>query len=260
MLPKNIRLHLTLWIFIILSFIILAVYLIFRVSEYSINFKSRTIEKTTLLVIDSDPENAAVYLDDDPDSFVGNTPLELHYLYPKIYAIKIEKDGYKPYERTYDLKAGKYENVQATLFLKDIAISNSSETELKNDAMMGIEEVPKNILDGLNAGATDICLDKNKGKAIYKIGSELWLYQKDVAEKEQNQILARYLNNIFKVKFYSDFSHILFVIDNKLHIIELTGTNDTVLFLINQNDFWPSKDGSLIYFKEAGQVKKAKIR
>ena len=255
MLPKNFRLHLFVWIFIIISFILLAAYLILRVSEYSFNLKNGTLEKNALLVVASDPPKSKVYLN---NRLVGRTPVKLHYLRPALYQLRIEQEGYQKYERTLHLEAGKYQNVNALLFFRDTPSEKVFSQDWGKEVKKEKDDISQDVLAKIPQAAQDI--DQSNRRFIYRINSEIWLYQPEAPDDAEYHLVARYFTDIRGLKFYPDGERLFFLSQNELHIMELTGTNDISLLKTNASEFWPSKDGRFVYLKEQEQIKKAKIR
>jgi hypothetical protein len=238
---------------VILSFVIISFFLILRASGYVLNLKAKTIEKTGLIVISSDPKGALLYVN---GKYKEKTPCTLNYLRPGLYHLKIEKEGYKDWEKTEQVEAGKYIKEEPVLFLeKPIIEEATNEIENNLDNLNNLEmpkEIPKE--------AQDLAWDKNKRKLLYRTESEIWLYFLDKPEKERFKIVARFSKPIKKVVFYPTYSHILFVIENELHIIEISGTNDTKLLDLPSLDFWVTTSGKEIIYKENGGYKKATVR
>jgi len=95
---------------------------------------------------------------------------------------------------------------------------------------------------------------------LYRTDFEIWLYFPNNPEKERNKIIARFAKELKKVMFYPDFQHIMFVTDNELRIIEITGTNNIKLLGLPSLDFAVSDSGEEVYYRESGNIKKSIIR
>lgn len=253
MLPKNLHLHLFIWFWVILSFVIISFFLILRASGYVLNLKAKTIEKTGLIVISSDPKGALLYIN---GKYKEKTPCTLNYLKPGLYHLKIEKDGYKGWEKTERVEAGKYIKEEPVLFLEKPIIEETTETIEDNSNNVSSPDTPNEI----PKGALDITLDKNKKKLLYRTEFEIWLYFLDKLEKDRFKIVARFSKPIKKVVFYPTYSHILLLIDNELRIIEISGENDTKLLDLPNLNFWVTTSGKEIIYKDDSGYKKAKVR
>lgn len=255
MLPKKFHLHLFIWFFVILSFIICAFFLILMASGYRLNLKAKVFEKTGLIFLNSDPRNASIYLN---GKFMNKTPRKISYLRPGIYQIIIEKDGYKKWEKSQEVKADLVcEEKNIILFLENPKIEeveNKIETEIEK------EDIDPQILENIGIKGEEIKdydFSKDKEKLVYLIESEIWLYLK---KDKTNKIVTRLSKPIKKILFYPDYSHLLFLSENKLRVIEIQGTNDTELLELSGEDFSVSKDGKEIYFQKEGKIMKVKIR
>ena len=257
MFPKNFRLHLFIWFWLILSFSLVSLFLIFRASGYIINFKAKTIEKTGLIVISSDPKSALLYLN---GKFKEKTPCKLDYLRPGLYHIKIEKDGYLPWEKTEKVEAGQYIKEEAILFLKNPEIRDSTSTNLDVELSPKQADVPSDILNSIPNDAQDFSWDKNKDILLYRTEYEIWLYLRKNEDGSENKIIARFSKPIQRVAFYTDYKHILFVTDLQLRIMEIDGGNDTKLLNLNTIEFALQQGGKEIIYKDNDILKIAKVR
>jgi len=89
------------WIFAIV-FVTLAPALIFYTAGYRINPKKVTIERNGTLIADSTPAAAHILLNGTDTKRV--TPTSLLGLAPGPYAVRFEKTGYLPWEKTLEIK------------------------------------------------------------------------------------------------------------------------------------------------------------
>lgn len=88
------------WVFA-LAFLIAAPALVFYTSGYRWNVKKAKIERNGTLIIDSRPTKAAVFLNGKNSN--ETTPITLQNVTPGNYTIKIQKDGYHPWEKRLDV-------------------------------------------------------------------------------------------------------------------------------------------------------------
>src|SRR3989344_1915064 len=70
---------------------------------YKYDFEENKIVKTGVLVVRTRPDQASVFLDDKLQP--STTPLNLRFLPPKDYLVRVEKDGYKPWSKRLPVKA-----------------------------------------------------------------------------------------------------------------------------------------------------------
>lgn len=86
---------------------------IFYARGFKPNFQNGTIERTGLLVANSTPTGANVYIDGRLTSATNTT---ITYLEPKNYKIRIEKDGYTPWEKDVQINADLATEISALMF------------------------------------------------------------------------------------------------------------------------------------------------
>lgn len=255
MLPKKIYLYSLIWTMTAVSFLLFSAFLILRASGFVINLKAKTLEKTSLIVVNSSPKGALLYIN---DKFKEKTPSKLAYLKPGYYHLKIEKEGYQAWEKTEILSPSEFIEENAVLFYAEPEIEAAIASEIKMvEKKTNVES--DEVINQLPQGAADLSWHKNKKILLYKTDYEIWLYFLDKSEKDQHKIVARFLDKVQKVAFFPDFEHILFVVNGKLRIVELDGSNDTKLLDLPSLDFWPITISEIIY-KDGDSFKKAKVR
>lgn len=86
---------------------------IFYARGWKPNFQNRTIDRTGLLVANSTPTGANVYIDGRLTSATNTT---ITYLEPKAYKIRIEKDGYTPWEKDIEISEDLATEIHALMF------------------------------------------------------------------------------------------------------------------------------------------------
>ncbi len=135
------------------AFLIITPILITYASGYRYNFKKNKIEKTGILYVDSNPKQSLIYID---GKYENKTPAKFSYMLPDIYKIKVEKEGYYPWEKEIEIKSN------LTTFSKNIILFKKS--------------LPINIING-EINILDVSLDKTKiiYSLIFENGEELRL-------------------------------------------------------------------------------------
>lgn len=88
--------RLAVFLSIALGLLITTAAVIFLARGYTINFPQKKIEKTGMILAQSTPKDAKIYLD---GKLVENTNAVLGSLPPKTYQVKIEKEGFSPWEK-----------------------------------------------------------------------------------------------------------------------------------------------------------------
>lgn len=105
------RVTFTIAIFAIL--LLVATVAIFYARGFKPNLQDRTIERTGLIVANSSPTGANVYIDGRLTSATNTT---ITYLEPKTYKIRIEKDGYTFWEKDITVHEDLATEIDALLF------------------------------------------------------------------------------------------------------------------------------------------------
>jgi hypothetical protein len=90
------------WLYVAI-FLVVAPLLIFYTSGYRWNQKKGQIERNGTLIVDASPRGANVYLDDA--STGERTPITLQNIAPGWHRIRIESDGFYPWEKTLEVRA-----------------------------------------------------------------------------------------------------------------------------------------------------------
>lgn len=106
--------HRTIFSVIVALFILIfATVAIFWARGFKPNFEKRTIERTGLIVANSTPTGAQVYLN---DRLTSATNTNIAFLEPGTYKVRIEKDGYSTWEKDILVKADLVTEINALLF------------------------------------------------------------------------------------------------------------------------------------------------
>ena len=104
------------WLILIISFCFFAILIILKANGYEINLKSRKIIKTGMIILDGDPKNAAIYL--NQEKLLMNLPGRITHLTPGNYEITISLAGYNSWQKSitvYSGKASVYQNITLLL-------------------------------------------------------------------------------------------------------------------------------------------------
>ena len=128
------------WLFIIfiLLFVVGTILVSLYASGYKINFNwppqfNRLLIKTGMIIVDSHPEGAIIYLDNEPQAIFSLNPWSDEYITtsnkvrnvpPGEYMIRLEREGYWPWEK----KISVYPNQATTLI--DINLFRSDTPEM----------------------------------------------------------------------------------------------------------------------------------
>jgi hypothetical protein len=134
----SLRTRRILFIFFILSFLIITPLVISYAAGYKFVFGKKVLQKTGMLVLDTEPTGAKIYLNGKPEqnlfkkyfsdqeNFI-TTPAKIKNLLPGEYEIKMEKDGYWPWEKKLEVKPGMAAFAEDVyLFKKDLPLMLAS--------------------------------------------------------------------------------------------------------------------------------------
>ncbi|MBI3980594.1 PEGA domain-containing protein [Candidatus Microgenomates bacterium] len=121
-------------LFIITIFILISLGLIIYARGYRLDFKSKKILGTGLLVATSLPDGASVYLNDHLTT-ATNTTINLA---PGEYKVRIVKDGYLPWQKNLKVREEIVTKTEATLFpstpeLKPLSVNGAINPSLSSD-------------------------------------------------------------------------------------------------------------------------------
>ncbi len=122
-------------IIVLATVAILATIAIFYARGFKPNLQNGTIDRTGLIVANSTPTGANVYIDGRLASATNTT---ITYLEPKTYQIRIEKDGYSPWEKSVEIKEDLATEIHALLFplapeIKPLTITGAVNPTLSPD-------------------------------------------------------------------------------------------------------------------------------
>lgn len=123
------RVRQIIFIFLALVFIILTPGTIFYTAGYRYNFNKKMIEKTGALVLDSIPKRARVLLNERDAHKV--TPARFPRLLPGEYRVRLEKEGYHPWEKNLLVESRRTTFAADVLFLKKTSPEIASPKQIK---------------------------------------------------------------------------------------------------------------------------------
>lgn len=101
------------WTFII-AFFLIAPAIILSTAGYRYNFATRRLERTGVMVVESRPAGATITLNGERVS--AETPARLPNLSPGAYDLRVEKAGYRPWEKSVTVES------RSTAFLNQISL------------------------------------------------------------------------------------------------------------------------------------------
>lgn len=214
----------SIWILVILGFVIIAGFLVFRASGYAYNFKTGRIQKTGLIYVRTYPASADIYLDKE---FIGSrTPLRISYLLPDWYHLEIKKDGYKKIEKNLRVYEGLVTGINNILLFfenpksKKINLENildflPQEKDKvfllyeKEGLNLGIYNFVKNRISNSqkieNLGSIPVIIESiNKNYLILKIENNQYLIWNWKTNKYLNLAEKLEISQVDKIKIYKN--------------------------------------------------------
>jgi len=228
-------LSLSLKIILIVIFMLSAAAVIFTASGYKIEIKSKKVIQTSMIVIKVLPRDSDVKINGEIQS--KDNTIRAANLQPGKYIIDVSRANYRNWENEVLLDAG-----QTALF-EDIVLF------LKNPLIESVSSIDQsNYSSRLNRPRTNDNIQVKNNK-VY---NELYFNEK---------LITRISGSIANAQLYPDDAHISFISDNKLHIIDIDGKNDNVLFKITKDSPYVFLDGGTkVLFQEGMDLKIATIR
>ena len=220
------------WVILIVSFIFSAFLIILKAQGWQLNYKTWKIVHTGMIILNGDPSNAQVTLNGRIIS--QHLPTQIRNLSPGNYQVVISRPDYWDWQRTINVSQSKAETLNnIILFLK-----NPQDAEADKSLT-----VDKLIQQSANF-SQDLRIQKNE---IYF----------------QGNLITRFSQNVLTASLYPDNQHIVFQINNEVRVIEIDGSNNTLLFNLNSTEptfFSYVNDGKQIYYLDQGQIKTKVIR
>lgn len=225
------------YLIFIISFLLIAPILIFYSAGYRYNLKKNKIEPTGILILDSKPSGASIYLNLELQPVV--TPTSIKQLRPGNYLVQIKKDNYHSWEKILNVKPNLTTFAQhIILFKKELPIfiendqtvmpSLSQLRESKN--VTGLEESAKRGDKGrisspeaqppllVNQWCSNCRIDwLNQDKILYFNDFEIWTFKLSQNKKE---LIIRLGSLIDEALWYNE-DYIFFLTNNTIKAIEL---------------------------------------
>ncbi|RLC39160.1 hypothetical protein DRH27_00470 [Candidatus Falkowbacteria bacterium] len=195
-----------LYIFFILLFIVITPLICLYAAGYSVN-KNFSVEKTGILIIDSEPRGAEIYLNDkiqqtffkkyfSQDQSYIKTPAKIKNLRPGDYKISLKTEGYWPWEKKLSIQPGEstfaediylFKNDLPTLAVKGVYSELVMSPDKKNLAAFNNN---KAVILNLNNEQIDFYASSSTSPVSQLNTNISW------SPDEENLILGQYVFNI----------------------------------------------------------------
>jgi hypothetical protein len=206
-------------------FLITAPLIVLYVGGITYDFDQNRYVKTGILVVNTDPTGAKLFINDLPE---GSTPKRVKFLKPGEHTVSLIKDGYFPWTKRLEIKSEKatwtavgVDNVHLIKNKLDIKTLTNDviDFEFTNDGLIYISAGQVGFIQDDEVIAKDsLTLPKSVNKIEMSPNKQLALLSGD----ESTLLLE--INN---KKFYD-----LSTLDNPLGSLEFSSTNE--LFLLNE--------------------------
>ena len=218
-----------LFLILFLSFLIFGPYLIFYSQGIRFDFQKKKFVKTGAIFIKAIPTGASVFLDGKlikkTDFVFGSAKIE--NLMPKVYKIKIEKEGYFPWEKELEVKEKMVTEIKEKILfpksLKIKKIKNENEVFEKGNLCQKFEkecQIKEGVLYLKGEEGFEKIFENLKGFAEFSkkfalfSDHEIWLF-----ENERKNFLLRDSKEIKDVAFLNE-NYLAFLTQDSLKIVE----------------------------------------
>lgn len=228
------RLRTAILIIFLTAFVAAAPAVILYTSGYRYNWKKQHLEKTGSLDLDSQPNDAAVTLNDVLQS--KTTPLSIWRLLSEEYRIRIAKSGYLPWEKKLEIRSGE------TTFAKDVIL---------------FRDVPQQLLRDTSPGYVSISRDGGKVAWVQSGEQGTELYYQDLRTPQPILLsrLAPGFYEVFELYWSPDGRRLLMQTDVSYSLYTVSTAEYRLLDGIFPEDtlsiHW-SVDGSLVAIADSG--------
>ncbi len=216
--------------------VVMALSILFYAQGYRFNYKNFKISRTGVLYVSTYPKNASISLNGKLET--RKSPYSKNLL-PARYVVSATLPGYSSWTKFVRIESelvSDYKNV--VLFKTDPPVSTLSDARL---------------IDRLNSPMDDLAQTKSSG--LFNQGYEIW---------NNNTLVTRFSKPVYKAIWYtSDRDHIVFQQEDQIRVVELSGSNDTLLITLNsdkETNFFVNDKGEKLYFKDGDSYKVADIR
>lgn len=222
-------LFIILWVFLVVSFTILAFFVLSEATGYRFNWKTFRSEMTGLISLDGSPKNVEINV----NGKIQNTglPVRLTKIFPGQYEIIITKEGYSPWSKLFNVAGGQaLEEKKIYLYYLNpqIAVSTSYSAEQISN------------------------IYKNQASKVIFTNNEIWY---------QQELISRFTGIIQGAILTNDRKHIIFQLGKELRVVELNGKNNTKLINLPTSDklIFALIDDNKIAYIDQNKVYEAQI-
>lgn len=200
-----------------------------------IDYKHMKVIRTGVIILQYLPKDSDVLINDKKvktaKTFVRNLP-------PASYSFSIQKTGYTSWEANLFIDEESVNVYQNVILFR----ANPEISALADERKIALLNIPNEILaSGSNNG-------------LYSNDYEIWV--KDI-------VISRFSTPIRQAIWYSDNSHVVYIQNKEIRVVEKNGQNDTLLVKLDNDvdaKIALSSDGQELYYWDGSNYKMAKIK
>jgi predicted XRE-type DNA-binding protein len=222
---KKVAISIVFWAILIISFCFFAFLIILKANGYQFDYRYWRIEKTGMIILDGQPKNVDIKLN---QKYLSDFPERISNLSPGYYSINIFKDDYHSWQEDIHLEAGQ------AVAREKIVLFYQEPIENKN-----YQQIP---------AATILDEYQSANKKLIVKDREIFY---------QDKLISRFSQDIDSAALTSDGNHIVFQQNNGLHVMDINGTNNITLFNLSSSEpiiFTFRESGKVIIYLDAGQI------
>lgn len=187
------------WVILITSFLFCAALLISVANGYHLNRNNLRLEKTGMIVVSGSTEPVDITVNGITKTVA--LPAKFSLLFPGSYNVIVQKDGYFPFQKTFQLAGGK------AVVINDIhlVLQNLSPVEGSNDTKT------------INKINND---NSNEITQFSVLGNEIWV---------NDSLVTRFSQPIISAIYDSSVNQYFVQLTDGIHVISADGTNDNLI-------------------------------
>ncbi|MDO8513416.1 MAG: PEGA domain-containing protein [bacterium] len=217
------------WIVMVAVFVFLSGFILISACGYKVNWLNFSVRPTALILLRGDEKNVEIYIDNKK---VGDDlPYRIGFVEVGWKELKIKKNGYHDWKKSFYAEASEaYEFRDIVFFKKDTSPQVVKDMSLKKSL-------------------EDVVLPMN----INAVNGEM---------TANDSLVTRFFTDPVSYQWW-DGKHILFQIENKIRVIDLSGQNDIELVSLTGAEpsvFKVINNGKSLLYTDGNRVKQVEIR
>ena len=240
------------WSLFTVSIIVLTT-VVFLISGYRINLNSKQITTTSSIYIDTEPQNAQIYLNET--LYKKNTPVLINNLSPRKYNIKLIYEDRHTWEKSLEVDAKRTIIIpKAILFKHNEKVEKIKKFPAKLESKQDISPEIRNEFSNFIFPEFQL-----NDQALFYNDHEIWIW--DEKDKVKNLIVRQSIK-IDDVIWHPNGGYVIFSDENGLKIAEIDTRDhqNAYEFLdYSVSDLQTDENGDNIYFKYQNQNFKLNI-